>query len=282
MSISPFSFLDSGLYSRCYRKLAVSLGTVPGVFLSELIDTYNFCSSQGTLVDHKAHGEGWFYQTIEWIQDRIGATRREQETAIKKLTQMGIIEVKVFGVPAKRYFRINTAKVLEYFGLTVLKHTMAESAKLECAKRENRPVQNVKTGHIYNNTKEEPKKKKYIRMLPHAKKIDDPSPPPLISKIEKARKVFVTQEEHDSLVAKHGELLTKEAYETLAVWKESADPKKVGRHSDFGRIKTWVMKNVYENQAASKKLAREISYQQKQPNWKVPNHPKDNYKPEEL
>lgn len=49
----------------------------------------------------------WFYKTIAEIQGETALTRSEQDTAIRKLKALGLIEVKVMGVPAKRHFRLS-------------------------------------------------------------------------------------------------------------------------------------------------------------------------------
>lgn len=51
--------------------------------------------------------DGWFYKSqAEW-QSETGMTRREQETARKRLAQAGFIEEARRGVPARLYFRVN-------------------------------------------------------------------------------------------------------------------------------------------------------------------------------
>lgn len=77
------------------------------------------------------NAEGWFYKTqAEWT-DETGLTRREQETARKKLVGNGYLDEDRRGVPCKTYFRLNR-DVLEsdLLQLAQMRHSsMAESAK---------------------------------------------------------------------------------------------------------------------------------------------------------
>jgi len=52
-------------------------------------------------------GTGWFYQTSDTIKKFTGLSRSKQDKAIKKLIELGIIEKRIVGVPAKRYFKLN-------------------------------------------------------------------------------------------------------------------------------------------------------------------------------
>ena len=50
--------------------------------------------------------DGWFYKTQDEIYDETVMTRWEQETARRKLRELGILEEAKRGVPAKLWFRI--------------------------------------------------------------------------------------------------------------------------------------------------------------------------------
>ncbi len=57
--------------------------------------------------------EGWFYKTREEWHTELLLTRKEQETARRRLKTIGLIEEKKAGIPAKLYFRLNKTKLLE-------------------------------------------------------------------------------------------------------------------------------------------------------------------------
>ncbi|MCC5904118.1 MAG: hypothetical protein JJT87_19575 [Halomonas sp.] len=80
--------------------------------------------------------EGWFYKTqAEWT-DETGMTRREQETARKKLVNKGYIKEVRRGVPCKTYYRLDReALEADLLQVAQKRHSsMAESANQECTK----------------------------------------------------------------------------------------------------------------------------------------------------
>lgn len=80
--------------------------------------------------------DGWFYKTqAEWTEE-TGMTRREQETARKKLVGKGYVEEVRRGVPCKTYYRLNR-EALEASLVKVAQKrhsSMADSAIQECTK----------------------------------------------------------------------------------------------------------------------------------------------------
>ena len=81
-----------------YAAFAKVLGGVEaGIFASQFFYWYG-----------KGHDpQGWMYKTQSAIEDETGLTRRNQETARKKLRNLGVLEETHAGMPAKLYYRIN-------------------------------------------------------------------------------------------------------------------------------------------------------------------------------
>ncbi|MCK7542943.1 replication protein O [Marinobacter bryozoorum] len=79
--------------------------------------------------------DGWFYKSQKEWQDETGMTRREQETARRRLTEAGFLEEHRKGVPARLHFRVNV-EALES-ALEALSSRMAENANQECTDNEN-------------------------------------------------------------------------------------------------------------------------------------------------
>lgn len=79
--------------------------------------------------------DGWFYKSQKEWQAETGMTRREQETARRRLTEAGILQEKRKGVPARLHFRVDI-EALET-ALEELSSRMAESANQECTDNEN-------------------------------------------------------------------------------------------------------------------------------------------------
>lgn len=90
------------------RDLLRHLGLNPALLLAELAGEQNYFTEKGMLTD-----DGFFFSTIENIEKNTSLSRKQQDAAIRELTQKGLIEYKVRGMPASRYFRVNQSNFLE-------------------------------------------------------------------------------------------------------------------------------------------------------------------------
>lgn len=77
--------------------LAASLGSIEAAIIF------------GQLLFWEGHGrkKGWIYKTIEEMEFETGITRHKQDTAIRKLKSLELVEVKIMGIPGKRHFKLN-------------------------------------------------------------------------------------------------------------------------------------------------------------------------------
>ena len=85
---------------------------------------------------------GYFYKTQEEWEQETGLTRREQETARKRLRELGFVSEHKHGVPCKVHFRVehdNLYMALVRFSQNS-QSSMAECAKLECTNAPNSDV----------------------------------------------------------------------------------------------------------------------------------------------
>lgn len=119
--MSTLSILTHSDFQIYNRKLARILGAIPAITLTELCEKRDYVVKTGRLHEHKDHGPNWFYYKIDDFEERTGITRTEQETALKKLKELGFIEHRPMFVNKEnmhvRCFRINDEKILELFGL---------------------------------------------------------------------------------------------------------------------------------------------------------------------
>jgi hypothetical protein len=60
--------------------------------------------------------EGWFYKTKEEWEKETGLTRRQQDTVVKHLKEIGILSVELRGIPCKLYYKINKDVFAEAIG----------------------------------------------------------------------------------------------------------------------------------------------------------------------
>lgn len=92
--------LGSDAFFMLNKTLVKELGIDEALILATLIDATEIFE------------EEWFYQTTETIEGLTTLKRKRQDIAIKNLLDAGLIDKKVMGLPAKRYFKINTDLLL--------------------------------------------------------------------------------------------------------------------------------------------------------------------------
>ena len=97
----------------------VSKSACAGLFMSQLLYWYG-----------KGIKKDWVYKTIEEMTEETQLTRREQDTSIKKWKVLGVLNIKLMGIPAKRHFKIDIDKLIDLLGVVV------KNAKLDCQKRQ--------------------------------------------------------------------------------------------------------------------------------------------------
>ncbi len=87
-----------------------------GLFMSQLLYWWN-----------KGNKEGWVYKTIKDFQEETCLIRNEQDRAIKRWKELGVLEVERKGDPAVRHFKINIDKLVK-----LLKVMIAETSNNDC------------------------------------------------------------------------------------------------------------------------------------------------------
>lgn len=160
--MTVLSFLNTSSYQIYNRNIAKLCGSVnAAIMLSELVNRYEYHCSNNELESHEKYGEGWFYLTIEKAEERTCLSRKEQDLGISILKEKSFIEVVQFGMPCKRYFRINEKEILESLGLLNKDYSLSKKDKPVCLdnpvcpKRTNQLVRKGQTAHIYKELQED-------------------------------------------------------------------------------------------------------------------------------
>ncbi|MBR3636038.1 MAG: hypothetical protein IKN47_07565 [Lachnospiraceae bacterium] len=99
------SMLDPGNVVMSNNLLSLSMGRNFASIYQALISKSYYYQSKN--MDNK----GWFYCTIDDLRESTALAYKAQRHAIDKLIELGLIEYRRMGLPAKRYFRIVTEKV---------------------------------------------------------------------------------------------------------------------------------------------------------------------------
>lgn len=125
------------------KDLIKLLGLEEAILLGELASEHDYWETQDKLED------GYFYSTVENIENHTTLSDHKQRKAIKNLKSKNLIDVKVKGIPAKRYIKINEEQVFELFNLQFLKNSRTRDEKIE-----EQGFKNSKTNNnILNNNK---------------------------------------------------------------------------------------------------------------------------------
>jgi hypothetical protein len=111
-------------------------GATIGLFLSQLL----FLSDKG------ANPEGWVYKSEQEMGRETGLTKREQQTARRKLLALGIIQMVRRGFKFTYHFRIVWERLLQ----VIEQHQRGQNVPTE----KSEPVQNVSTQQEQNVTTE--------------------------------------------------------------------------------------------------------------------------------
>ena len=79
-----------------------------GLFLSQML---YWCG--------KGYKGDWVYKTIEEMKEETCLSRSEQDRAIKKWKQLGVLDKKLRGVPPMRHFRVNITALVKLLDATL-------------------------------------------------------------------------------------------------------------------------------------------------------------------
>mgnify|MGYP003121127577 CR=1 FL=1 len=100
--------LSSTAFIVLNKELARQVGLKEAVLLADLISKEEYFIANGIT-------DGWFFNTAKNIEQDTCLTTHQQSRAIKRLEDLGILETKVVGIPAKKHFKIIENKLLSYF-----------------------------------------------------------------------------------------------------------------------------------------------------------------------
>ena len=96
------------------RLLAHALGIKAALLFNSLVGKQAYYEKHSML-----DSEGWFYSTIEDMQESTALSRCQQNKAIGVLVKAGLIDYRTGGVHCRRHFRVrnDTAQLEKYIFL---------------------------------------------------------------------------------------------------------------------------------------------------------------------
>ena len=107
------------------KDLIKAIGLEEAILLGELTSEYDYWAKQELLEN------GYFYSTIENIEEHTTLSEYKQRKALNSLKNQGLIDIKIKGLPAKRFIKINEEQVLKKLKINTLKKLRTSSEKIK-------------------------------------------------------------------------------------------------------------------------------------------------------
>lgn len=136
--------LMSSNYYTLNKQIVKALGIEPAFLLTILIEAS----------DGLADDEGWFYQTIETLEELTGLSRHKQNKIIQDLIETNILIQENRGTPCRRFFKISFQEI-ENIVFKKTETSLLKIDKLDCKKFTNYSVKSSQTSLLkISNNKE--------------------------------------------------------------------------------------------------------------------------------
>ena len=137
------------------KDLIKELGLEEAILLGELASEYDYWNNKNEIED------GYFYSTIENIEEKTTLTAYKQRKCLENLKNKGIIDIQIRGIPAKRYIKINEEKVIEIFNNKLLKNLTTGCKKIsQLEVKKLNGNNNIINNNINKNIKKKKNKKR--------------------------------------------------------------------------------------------------------------------------
>lgn len=124
-NMSIIQLIASSNYITVNKSLVKLLGIEETIILGELASEYEYWSRREELQ------ENYFYSTIENIEENTTLTEYKQRKALNNLKEQGIIDIKIKGIPAKRFIKINEEQVFNLLNIKSFKNSSTSSLKIK-------------------------------------------------------------------------------------------------------------------------------------------------------
>lgn len=104
--MDAIDYLASDNYVIVNRDLMLAVGVNESLVLGELASEYRYWRNANRLKDGV-----WFFSTDDNLDARLPFSKPTIRRAIDRLKELGVVETKLMGVPAKRFFKIVVNKI---------------------------------------------------------------------------------------------------------------------------------------------------------------------------
>jgi hypothetical protein len=182
------------------KTVAKTYGLEEAILLGELASEYKYWVRREELKD------GYFYSTIENVKENTTLSDKRQRSALTTLKEAGIVEVKLMGIPAKRYIKIHVEQLFPLLLNNECQNSetsFAKTAELEQPKKQtnNNNLNNNKKSNENNNIAQFDKEFEELWKL-YPRKIGKPK---ALKAYQKARKAGVPYEDIETGIKAYNE-----------------------------------------------------------------------------
>lgn len=260
--MSIMHLLTSNGFITVNKHLARTLGLDEAVIFGEMCGKYDYREARGELDEN-----GYFFCTVEDLEDTTTLGERRQRKAINNLVEIGLIKQVTKGLPRKRFFKINENAVLAIFSVQSLQNAGQSSRKTQdtvpAKCRINKNTHNKNTEQEYSN-------KKYIEKEGYRGKVNNiPSdkfseeikeqsqktlPPPPKSPHGEFGNVFLSDDEHKGLIDRYGTTATESYIGQLDRYmqKDFAVKARYARRNHYAVVVDWIEKDRVKKKVTTK------------------------------
>lgn len=151
------------------KTIIKTFGLEEATIIGELASELDYWTKKGGLLENN-----WFYSTIENIEENTGISEFKQRKALKHLVELGVIDIKIKGLPAKRYIKINEEQLAQKLNIQLYSNSIPSSLEIkELGLQKSNGNNNINNNNINNNIKEKEKKETDIDTLINEKIKDE-------------------------------------------------------------------------------------------------------------
>lgn len=166
--MSILSLIASENFIAVNKTLIKAFGVDEAIILGELASEYEYWKKRGEL-DESGH----FFSTIENIEENTGIKEKKQRTILNSLKEQGLVDIKLKGLPAKRYIRLNDEKLVAELLNNDGEKGVTSSVKMAELERPKEPTNNNNITKINNKNKKKESKNSFNDIIvEYAKTLD--------------------------------------------------------------------------------------------------------------
>lgn len=103
------------------------MGVIDSLVLRRLIDEYNHCYTHKLLIVHQKDNKEYFLLSKEYFYYNYKITRSQLDAILRLFKNLGLVETRLIGNPAKTHFTLNTDLINEFI-FSLLNMTNTEIA----------------------------------------------------------------------------------------------------------------------------------------------------------